>query len=88
MDSNQIAAVAACIAAVGAVIGGVRSFFNGRAISEVHLTMNSRLSELIAASVAQARSEGHAEGAASIDPAVTALAAEKVLQVAKDKAAL
>ena len=71
---------------LGAIVAGVVSLFNRKAIHEVHLTMNSRLTELIAASMAQARSEGHAEGAASIDPKVAALAAEKVLQVALDKA--
>jgi hypothetical protein len=84
-DPITITAIAACIAALAAVLGAARSFFNGRGIQEMHLSMNSRLSQLIEATRAQAHAEGRAEGVASgvVDPAVAALAAEKVLATAR-----
>jgi hypothetical protein len=87
VDAATISAIAACVAAAGAVAATFHSIVNGKAINEVHLSINSRLTELITAATAQARSEGHAEGAASVDPAIAALAAERVLQVAREKAA-
>ena len=73
---------------LGLLIIGVLGFINRKAIREVHLMINSRLSELILASNAQARSEGVTEGRAmdKIDPAVTAQAAAKVLETAREVA--
>jgi hypothetical protein len=68
-----------------------RSTRNEGTLHEIHLTMNSRLDQLVAARVAAAHGEGiAAERAASvIDPKVTALAAANVLTVAREaKAAL
>lgn len=60
-------------------------------VQVVRLTVNGRLDQLLAATKALARAEGHTEGEAYgrsqsvVDPAVTALAAEKVLAVAEAK---
>ena len=72
----------------GLLIIAVLGFVNRKAIREVHLMINSRLSELIVASNAQARSEGVTEGRAmdKVDPAVTAQAAAKVLGTAREVA--
>jgi hypothetical protein len=85
IDANVIAASAALVAALSAVSGAIRTFMNSSKIQEIHMTMNSRLDQLLNASVAQARSEGHAQGIAEavIDPAVTATAAAKVIETAK-----
>jgi hypothetical protein len=81
-----IGALAATIAAVGGIFAAMRSAKNAQSIQEVHMTMNSRLDQLLNASIAQARSEGHAQGMAEslIDPAVTAKAAADVLATARD----
>ena len=73
---------------LGLLIIGILGFINRKAIREVHLMISSRLSELIAASNAQARSEGITEGRAMdrVDPAVTAEAAAKVLATAREVA--
>jgi hypothetical protein len=64
---------------------------NEVALHEIHLTMNSRLDQLLNARVAQAHGEGMAAErlANVIDPKVTALAAASVLTTAQEaKAAL
>ncbi len=72
------------LTAVGVIIGVVSSFLNRQKIYELHITLNSRLDELLKSSIAQARSEGMAEAREmdKIDPAVTAQAAAKVLDTA------
>jgi hypothetical protein len=70
-DPAVITAVAACVAALAGVLGAVRSFFNGRGIQEMHLSMNSRLTQLLEATRAQAHSEGRAEGVAAEKIAAT-----------------
>ena len=80
--------IASSIAAFAGLVASVISLINRNAIQEVHMTMNSRLDQLLRASIAQAHSEGRAEGVAAtvIDPSVTAEAAAKVLAVAADAA--
>jgi hypothetical protein len=65
MDAPTITACAACVAAIAALLGAARSFVNGQKLTELHVTMNSRLDALVKASVMQARSEGRAEGMAA-----------------------
>jgi hypothetical protein len=68
-----------------------RSTRNEATLHEIHLTMNSRLDQLLTARVAQAHGEGMAAErlASVIDPKVTALAAASVLTTAQEaKAAL
>lgn len=71
---------------LAAVASAVTSALNRRKIQEVHLLINSRLTELVKASMAQAHAEGMAAQRIEdrIDPAVTAEAAAKVLAVAKE----
>jgi hypothetical protein len=82
------------LTAVGAFLGVLVSLRNGRlalaiaqrgtenarAISEVHITMNGRLEELLNARVALARAEGIAEARA--DPGANVVAAGKLLESA------
>ena len=82
MDATVvISGVSAC----GAFIAAVAAITTVLKTNELHLTMNSRLDQLLLASMAQARGEGHAAGMAEskIDPAVTAEAAAKVLETAQ-----
>ncbi len=65
-----------------ALTAAVLSYFNHRAIQVVHLTMNSRLDQLLATT----RSSSFAEGRAS-QTAEVATAAAKVLEDAATKAA-
>ncbi len=48
--------------AFSVMVGVIISFINRNKIRELHVTLNSRLDQLLAATAAQARSEGHAEG--------------------------
>ncbi len=67
---------------VAALVAAVISFLNHRAIQVVHLTMNSRLDQLLATT----KESSFAEGRAS-QTAETATAAAKVLEDAANKAA-
>jgi hypothetical protein len=88
MDAPTLAALAACVGAIAAVIAAVRSVLNGRQNTVMHLTMNSRLTQMVEAIKEQARLEGAAEARATdkIDPIVTAVAAAKVLATAEKAA--
>jgi len=55
----MIAAIPPTIVALGAVFMG---FVNRKGIKEVHMTMNSRLDELLKTAKALARDEGRREG--------------------------
>ena len=71
MDAPTVSALAAVVAAGAAVIGAVRSFFNARAIQEVHLSVNSRLDQLLNATSAKAHSDGVVEGARQVRDATS-----------------
>jgi hypothetical protein len=58
---SEVAAVISAIAAIGAVVQG---YVNGRRIREVHVSLNSRLTQLLEASTHAARANGIAQGRA------------------------
>lgn len=66
------AIIIAVIAATPPTLVALLSFFKSRnnatAIQEVHLSVNSRMDELLAASKGEARAEGHAAGLSEQKP--------------------
>lgn len=54
-----IAAAPPTLAALATMVGNIR---NGRKLKELHVIVNSRLTELLAASKAASHAEGKAEG--------------------------
>jgi|HubBroStandDraft_4_1064222.scaffolds.fasta_scaffold13079_4 hypothetical protein len=54
------------LTAIPAILAFIVSLINRNKIQEVHLSVNSRLDELLKTSIAQARIEGRAEGVASV----------------------
>jgi hypothetical protein len=68
-----------------ALFGAWHGRNNAKAIEVIRVEINSRLSQLLAASISAAHGEGVAEGRAleKVDPVVVAEAAAKVLETAQ-----
>lgn len=63
MDMNTIAILVAAICpTLVALLSYLASLRNEKALQEIHISINSRLDELMTASNAVARSEGHEAG--------------------------
>jgi len=57
-----IVAIAGLISAIGVPLIAILQVVNRNAIREVHLSLNSRLDQLVESKSSAARIEGHAEG--------------------------
>lgn len=80
MNFSEIAQLITAFAALGGVIMGVR---NGHKIQEVHLSINSRMDQLLLASTKVAHAEGvnqeKTEAAASIAAGEITVPAQKLI---------
>jgi hypothetical protein len=63
-DSTTTALIAATPPTIIAVLSWLSSRRNGKSIQEIHVAINSRLTELLAATKGEATATGHAAGMA------------------------
>ena len=60
-DTQYITSLAAVFGSIAAIVAAISSLVNRKAIQEVHLSINSRMDQLVATSEAKAHLEGAAQ---------------------------